>query len=1839
MGRVLRFLHRSISVLTFALVLPLGAASQDTTFFYEGFEDNGNNLPTGWINAMVVGNETWKIGVGAGPFPVGQSGLPDTTAFGAKNAYFRVPSFNPYVSRLITPPINLEFAVNPELTFWHAQVPRDGSNAKLGVYIATSLTGPWTLIASYQNPVNQWTERVLQLPGSTNTLYIAFEGHSGQGLGGSVVIDEISIVETGTLDRELSAVNSYQPTTFLVHTGSQNNAVLKTELRVIGNTGTLNLQSFRVASLNTSDGDIPPQGVKLWYTSSENFVNPQPLGSAQSLINGQVTFSGLNHSLPTGYSYFWVTYNIAEDATPGNYVDAKLPALGITVNGQTYPAQEQSPAGNRRIYETIFYDDFEQNKGWTLTGEWQRAVPQGLGGLITSQSNTSGPAGPNFAVSGTHVIGTDITGLGSYPGNYEPMLPPLAYVATTPEISTDFYTDVRLNFQRWLNVHLFDRASIDISTDNGVSWTTIWDNQQVQNTSTWTQVSYIVPRANRKQSVRFRFTLGDTGGTNLQSGWHLDNLVVTGTYVTTDVGVSELIAPRNTCNLTAQEEITVSVTNFGANPSPSVIPMAYSVNNGQTWHRDTLRISIPVGESRNFTFGPKADFSVPGNYQGVIIRTELAGDQDETNDQLLTNVFSLPVFTPAYSENFQSGQGYWAAYGEGSSMQLGSPMGAVIDEAASGTFAWATNPFGNYNAGELSWVESPCFDFSGMPNPVLDFFINYHTPNGLDGAAIDYSIDGGLTWTRLEPRSSDLAWYWYNHNNISGLATKTGNGRGWSGLSNGWLNPRIVLPEEVGNQSAVRFRFIFAAQEVALDFEGVAFDMVSVYGAQHDVGVTAFMQPQTSCSLSEEQNITVAVSNLGINTISAGTFIPVGLDYHNESISLLEELVLQEALAPGQHALHTFSQTFNMAAIGSYDLTAYTLLDGDDDFFSPGIFNDTLSVNVEVFGVPLVDLGEDIYTTQPQNVVLDAGPGHASYLWQDGSSSQTFQVSSPNTQYYWVTVGDANNCQATDSVRVVTYDLALTAIVAPLNGCQAPEGEQVKVEITNQGPDAFITGFEIPLRLYFQNQWLEDKTLLLSQNLNPGQSTVATFQSIVNLSGDGDYQVDVAHLVKDANSANDSIHAMISSLGYPVVSLGDSIYTTQPTTVLLDPGPGYASYLWQDGSTNQTFQVTSPNTQTYWVVVADNQACSATAEVVVATFDAGITGIVSPGDACALDENEPITLALQNFGVDPFEAGKTFGFKLYLDGQLQAEETLTLGAAWAPGQTLNHTLQHTLNVPTQGTYTLRAEITTRDANPGNDSFETDITIYGYPLLDIPEMVVTNEPDTVVLDAGPGHSSYLWNSGQTTQSLAISTWGTYTITVANSFGCETSGSILVTPEFMDLGMHALVTPGDGCENEFVDAPVVISVINAGNVAIPQGEALTIHYNVDNIPQSAEQVTTSQMLQPGQTHEFTFAQTLTLSKARQVKFNLWLDHAADENASNNALEVMVDAHPLPQPSLGDTIFNANPVGLELQLTETYETYLWNDGSAGATLTISSPYSQWYHVTVTDGNGCANTDSVMVVAWDLEVYDLLSPLSNCTLSVSEQVVFVLRNNGPDTFQSGRQFRIGYRINGGQPTFQQFSLTSSLTPGQFRTFAFSQGANLQGTGTFDVEVFIDEPDVDIANNSFADLVEAPGLPFVELGGDIYTLSPDTVVLDAGPGFAHYLWQDGNINQIYNVYEYGWHYVMVTDHFGCQNGDTLYIGQSTGVPLAGIPGTEVSIYPNPAHEEVSIRIKQEGQQSLRLELLNQTGSMVLTRELEIAGILEEQISVGSLRPGVYYIRLSGNQGVITRKLVVTSRR
>ncbi len=183
-------------------------------------------------------------------------------------------------------------------------------------------------------------------------------------------------------------------------------------LKVTGNSGSFPLNSLTINSLNTNDEDIESGGVKLFLTRDAEFNSDTQVGSGVSFSSGHAAFTNLNYSLPTGYSYLWITFDIKQDAGHRDHVDGKIPVNGININGQTYFTQEKSPAGDRTILRTLQSDDFESDLNWTLTGEFEYGSPLGLGG---SQGNPD----PDHAFGGSGIIGTDLTGSGDYPGDYE----------------------------------------------------------------------------------------------------------------------------------------------------------------------------------------------------------------------------------------------------------------------------------------------------------------------------------------------------------------------------------------------------------------------------------------------------------------------------------------------------------------------------------------------------------------------------------------------------------------------------------------------------------------------------------------------------------------------------------------------------------------------------------------------------------------------------------------------------------------------------------------------------------------------------------------------------------------------------------------------------------------------------------------------------------------------------------------------------------------------------------------------------------------------------------------------------------------------------------------------------------------------------------------------------------------------------------------------------------------------------------------------------------------------------------------------------------------------------
>lgn len=193
--------------------------------------------------------------------------------------------------------------------------------------------------------------------------------------------------------------------------------------------------------------------------------------------------------------------------------------------------------------DLIFIDDFEDDNGWTYNGEWERTAPQGLGGDYGSPD-------PSAALSGTNILGLDLSGQGTYSGDYEPDLTDREEYAISPVIDCTDYGAVELKFQRWLGVESpsYDHAYIDISNDGGNTWTEIWTNDATVSDGDWTEITTdISSYADGEAQVQIRFSMGESDGSWQYCGWNIEDFALYGIAVTTVPSASISATPG--CNL------------------------------------------------------------------------------------------------------------------------------------------------------------------------------------------------------------------------------------------------------------------------------------------------------------------------------------------------------------------------------------------------------------------------------------------------------------------------------------------------------------------------------------------------------------------------------------------------------------------------------------------------------------------------------------------------------------------------------------------------------------------------------------------------------------------------------------------------------------------------------------------------------------------------------------------------------------------------------------------------------------------------------------------------------------------------------------------------------------------------------------------------------------------------------------------------------------------------------------------------------------------------------------------------------------------------------------------
>jgi hypothetical protein len=743
----------------------------------------------------------------------------------------------------------------------------------------------------------------------------------------------------------------------------------------------------------------------------------------------------------------------------------------------------------------------------------------------------------------------------------------------------------------------------------------------------------------------------------------------------------------------------------------------------------------------------------------------------------------------------------------------------------------------------------------------------------------------------------------------------------------------------------------------------VAYDTIQVLQLVKDVGVNQLVAPLSACELADQLPIEIIIRNFGTDTVAVNDTIFVS-GWINQVDFFSDYVVMTEEFRPGETFNFIYSRLFDFSTPGTYDLKLYTTMQNDITGS-----NDTLDYNLEVFGYPDVDLGPDT-TVLSAAYLLSAPPGYAEYLWQDGSTGETFNVTTTGTNTYYVTVSDANQCTGWDTVEVNlnVLDVAMDQLLAPATSCELSESITVSARIRNAGNQAIPSGETIHMGYSINDGPIEQDQTTLSQNLLPGATIDFTFSKTETVTTGQWYDFVVfVDYMNDNVTFNDTVVMSVGVFEAPDLDLGEDYQVVTELEHTLDAGAGFATYEWQDGSTDQTFLIDQPGIGSYWVTVTDVNGCVASDSVTIllAIPDVGVKEVIHPTSACTIGDSEQIQVAIQNFGNYDIEPPASITVSYSLNGAESVTEDVILDATFGNGEVINHTFSLPVDFSSPGRYEIVAFTEyASDRIPTNDIVMINIDHLGSPVVDIgdgEDTILISEP--ITLSATPGYPSYLWQDGSTGTDFEITgpSAGTYWVEVTAENGCQTRDSVFVAYDLPDLGIVRVVSPESSCGFD-AGTTVSVEVINNGYYHLSAGDTITLWYSVDGGGSVFETAILESDFLPGEKKVFAIGDPYDFSAPRSYSIRINLFNDDDSYAENNQLETGVTVWGYPSVEIGngeDTIRDELPVTLDTG--GGFSSYLWKDNST-ASINEVTVYG-WHWVTVTDENGCPATDSVYV------------------------------------------------------------------------------------------------------------------------------------------------------------------------------------------------------------------------------------------------------------------------------------
>ncbi|RLD23297.1 MAG: hypothetical protein DRI71_05660, partial [Bacteroidetes bacterium] len=276
--------------------------------------------------------------------------------------------------------------------------------------------------------------------------------------------------------------------------------------------------------------------------------------------------------------------------------------------------------------------------------------------------------------------------------------------------------------------------------------------------------------------------------------------------------------------------------------------------------------------------------------------------------------------------------------------------------------------------------------------------------------------------------------------------------------------------------------------------------------------------------------------------------------------------------------------------------------------------------------------------------------------------------------------------------------------------------------------------------------------------------------------------------------------------------LGSDSALCNYTSITLDAGYGYDSYLWNTSAATQTIQTDSVDIDEAWyrvnvtfkgitytdslkvtfsgpvVDLADTMAFCLGGSVDITAGDgtdiyAWSTGGTAPAITVSTADLYFVKVTdlqgcIDRDTVTVIESAGPVVVELEANASFCAGDTLTLD----PGVGSNYTYEwndqsifQTLEVFESGLYTV---IVTDQYGCVNGT-STNLTENPLPTVGLGEDQIICDGLTVNLDAGSGFVNYLWSDGSDLQTLNVAESGNYNITVKDDNGCANSDTVTVT----------------------------------------------------------------------------------------------------------------------------------------------------------------------------------------------------------------------------------------------------------------------------------------------------------------------------------------------------------------------------------------------------------------------------------------------------------------------------